>query len=104
MLPGGWHNNKQDLVASFSYLASNLPIYEPYVDEIRVNLETYLRLWRVRNEKSLVALRLFIVWSGKHLVWVTKFLVLTLARVYSAQIRTLVNQRIINNLYDLELL
>jgi hypothetical protein len=79
-------------------------IYEPYVDEIRVNLETYLRLWRVRNEKSLVALRLFIVWSGKHLVWVTKFLVLTLARVYSAQIRTLVNQRIINNLYDLELL
>lgn len=103
VLPGGWHNNKQDLVESFSYLSSNLPIYEPYVDEIRVNLETYLRLWRVRNEKNLVALRLFIVWLGKHPVWVIKFLVLTLARVYSAQIRTLVNRRIINNLYDLEL-
>jgi len=104
VLPEGWHNNKQDLVKSFSYLSSNLPIYEPHVDEIRINLETYLRLWRVRNEKSLVALRLFFIWSGKHPVWVIKFLVLTLTRVCGAQIRTLVNWRTVNKLYNLEFL
>ena len=86
---GGWHSNKEDMLKSYSHLLATGGIYAPYKEELQINLQIHMGLWKLRNKPSLNNLSQFLLITLARPVFVFKYLVLTTWRVFIAQARTM---------------
>jgi len=96
-----WHNNKEDLLKSFSHLLASGGIYSPYKEKLRINLQIYMGLWKLRNRPSLKSISQFTLITLKQPIIVFKYLVLTIWRVFVAQARALILRNQVNEVREL---
>ncbi len=97
----GWHNNKEDLLNSYSHLLASASIYAPYKEELQINLQIHLSLWKLRNKPSLKSISQFLSICINRPVFVFKYLVLTIWRVFMAQARALILRNQVNEVREL---
>ena len=83
----GWHNNKNDLVASYQSLLLNDNLYGSFKSEIRRNLDFHLKLWSFRQSRDLETLISLVAISCKHPVSSLTYIALTASRVFMAALR-----------------
>ena len=98
---GGWHNNKEDMLNSTAHLLASGGIYAPYKEELQINLQIHMGLWKLRNKPSLNSISQFLLISLKHPGFVSKYLVLTIWRVLMAQARAIILRSQINEVGEL---
>ena len=97
----GWHNNKEDMLKSYSNLLASGGIYSPYKEELQINLQIHMGLWKLRNRPSLISISQFLLISIKRPIFVFKYLVLTIWRVFMAQARALILRNQVNEVKEL---
>ena len=97
----GWHNNKEDMLKSYSHLLASGGIYSPYKEELQINLQIHMGLWKFRNRPSLKSISQFTLITLKRPIFVFKYLVLTIWRVFMAQARALILRNQVNEVREL---
>jgi glycosyltransferase involved in cell wall biosynthesis len=97
----GWHNNKEDMLNSTAHLLASGGIYAPYKEELQINLQIHMGLWKLRNRPSLISISQFLLISLKRPIFVFKYLVLTIWRVFMAQARVLILRNQVNEVKEL---
>jgi len=97
----GWHKNKEDMLTSYSHLLANRGIYAPYKEELQINLQIHMGLWKLRNKPSLNNISQFLLITLKKPVFVFKYLVLTIWRVFMAQARAIILKQQVSEVREL---
>ena len=97
----GWHNNKEDMLNSTAHLLASGGIYAPYKEELQINLKIYMGLWKIRNQPSLKSISQFLLITLKRPVFVFKYLVLTIWRLFMAQARAMILRNQVNEVREL---
>ena len=97
----GWHNNKEDMLKSYSHLLASGGIYAPYKEELQINLQIHMGLWKLRNKPSLNNIFQFLLITLKKPVFVFKYLVLTIWRVFVAQARAIILKQQVSEIREL---
>jgi glycosyltransferase involved in cell wall biosynthesis len=85
--PGGWHNNKSDLVYSYSKLFEKRSLYGDFESIGKVNLRIHLDLWFLKSKKNRFHLQRFLITLSKNPLVVAQYLTMTLTRVTISQIK-----------------
>jgi len=97
----GWHNNKEDMLKSYSHLLATGGIYAPYKEELQINLQIHIGLWKLRNKPSLNSISQFLLIALKRPIFVFKYLVLTIWRVFMAQARAIILKQQVSEVREL---
>ena len=97
----GWHNNKEDMLNSTGHLLASGGIYAPYKEEMQINLKIHMGLWKIRNQPSLKSISQFLLITLKRPVFVFKYLVLTIWRLFMAQARAMTLRNQVNEVREL---
>ena len=97
----GWHNNKEDMLKSYSHLLTTGGIYAPYKEELQINLQIHMGLWKFRDRPSLNNISQFLLITLKKPVFVFKYLVLTIWRVFMAQARAIILKQQVSEVREL---
>ena len=97
----GWHNNKEDMLKSYSHLLASGGIYAPYKEELQINLQIHMGLWKLRNKPTFKSISQFLLISLKRPGFVSKYLVLTIWRVIMAQARAIILRKQVNEVREL---
>lgn len=97
----GWHNNKEDMLKSYSHLLASGGIYAPYKEELQINLQIHMGLWKIRNKPSFNSISQFLLISLKRPGFVSKYLSLTIWRVLMAQARAIILRKQVNEVREL---
>jgi len=97
----GWHNNKEDMLKSYSRLLASGGIYASYREELQINLQIHMGLWKLRNKPSLKGICQFLLTTLKKPVFVFKYLVLTIWRVFMAQARAILLKEQVSEVREL---
>ena len=97
----GWHNNKEDMLKSYSHLLASRGIYHPYKVEMQVNLQIHMGLWRLRNKPSLRSVYQFLLITLERPFFVIKYIARTLWRVFIAHFRAMLLRDQVNEVREL---
>jgi glycosyltransferase involved in cell wall biosynthesis len=97
----GWHNNKEDMLNSTAHLLASGGIYAPYKKELQINLQIYMGLWTFRNKPSLNSIFQFLLITLKRPVFVFKYLILTIWRLFMAQARAIIQKKRVSEIIEL---
>ena len=97
----GWHNNKEDMLNSTAILLASGGIYASYREELKINLQIHMGLWKLRNRPSLKGICKFLLITLKRPVFVFKYLVLTIWRLFMAQARAMILRDQVNKVREL---